>query len=169
MSNTRSIAALRWFLAAVVCMIGSACRESSRESGPIAPAAKVLTADEQILLDLDYYEPMYELDANKRVIRLRLTGRHLPEAIMAEIGKLTELRGIDVYGSTLNDDGLAQLKNLQQLKSIGLAATAISDKGLEHLEKLQSLQWVWLPKSRVTTEGVEKLKAARSDMNVYLQ
>src|SRR5207249_581852 len=127
------------------------------------------TSDEKVLLVLDHYEPMYKVDTNGRVTHLRLGGRHLPTAVMAEVGKLTELHGLDLYGTSVTDEGLAQLKNLQKLRTMGLGATAITDKGLVHLEKLQSLQWVWLPSQTVTKAGRDKLKDDRPDLNVIPQ
>src|SRR5262249_59328043 len=99
----------------------------------------------------------------------RLVNRHLPLAVVKEIGKLTELQALDLYGTSIDDDGLAQLKDLQHLRRTGLGGTSITDKGLAHLERLQALQWVWVPKDGVTREAVEKLKQARPGMNVYLQ
>jgi hypothetical protein len=142
------------------------CQGSSAPPGPAAPNP---TPDQQILLSLDCYGPMYQIDEDGRVIRLRLPWRHLPVSVMAEIGKLTELQAMDLASTTLTDEGLAQLKDLQKLSSMGLSGTQITDNGLAHLEKLQNLHWVWLSKQRITEAAVEKLRNARPDMNVYWQ
>jgi hypothetical protein len=155
-------------LAAIVCAVTLGCRDNSTPAVPAAPAAPMLAPDEKVLLVLDCFDPLYTVDANGRVINLRLTGRHLPTAVLAEIGKLSEVRGLNFYGASVTDEGLAQLKDLQKLRSITLGGTAITDQGLVHLEKLQSLKWLWLPKQTVTKAGVEKLKDARPDMNVRL-
>jgi hypothetical protein len=163
---------MRYLLAAIACAVALGCREPVE---PVAPQVEVeapvptLTTDEKVMLALDYYEPMYKVDTNGRVTHLRLSGRHLPSAILAEVGKLTELQGLDLYGTTVNDEGLAHLKNLQKLRSMGLGATQMTDKGLDHLEKLQTLQWVWVPRQSVSNPGVEKLKGSRPDMNIYWQ
>jgi len=153
-------------LVAIVCAIAFGCQGNSARSVPAAPGP---TPDEQVLFALDCYDPMYQVDADGRVTRLRLVWQHLPSPVLAEVGKLTELRAIDLAWSTVTDEGLAQLKDLQKLRSIGLGGTPVTDQGLVHLEKLQSLQWLWLPAKTVTKAGVEKLKDARPDMNVYLQ
>jgi hypothetical protein len=127
----------------------------------------VLTTDEKVLLALDYYEPMYKVDADGRVITLRLTGKHLPPAALAEVGQLTELEKLDLYGATVTDEGLAQLKDLQKLRNFGLGGTPITDKGLVYLEKLQGLRHIWLPKERITKAGIEKLKEACPDLSVH--
>ena len=154
----------RWGVA-----IGCALIIGCAASPPSVPVAPPLPVDEKVLLALDYFEPMYEVDAYGRDISLRLTGRHLPSPIMVEVGKLTELRGLDLYGSTLTDDGLAHLKDLKQLRSIGLGATLVTDKGLVHLEKLDNLQWVWLPSRTVTQDGIDRLKKVRPELNTQLQ
>jgi hypothetical protein len=152
------------FLAALMCMVAAGCRDSAVHTSPAAAP----NPDAKVLLALDYYEPMYKVDANGRVTHLRLPWRHLPAPVLAEIGKLTELQAIEFTGTTVTDEGLAQLADLQNLRSMSLVNTPITDKGLVHLEKLQSLQWLWLSKNRVTQAAVEKLKKARPDMNVYL-
>jgi hypothetical protein len=153
-------------LGAVLCAVALGCRGSPP---PSAPAEREPTPDEQVLRALDCYNPMYQLDEDGHVIRLRLEWRHLPGPAMAEIGRLTELHALDLAFSTVNDDGLAQLKDLHKLRNMGLSGTLVTDQGLVYLEKLPSLQWVWLSKENVSEAAVEKLKAARPDMNVYLQ
>jgi hypothetical protein len=155
-------------VAAALCACALSCRADPAPKADTPPAAAG-TPDEQVLLALDYYEPVYKVDDAGRVTHLRLTGRHLPSDVMVEVGKLTELHGLDCYGSTLSDEGLAQLKDLQKLRSIGLGATSITDKGLSHLEKLQNLQWVWVPGGTTSEDGRQKLKEARPDMNIYPQ
>jgi hypothetical protein len=158
---------LRPLFGAVVCALAVGCQ------GPPAPPAANIPAgpvgDEAVLLALDCYEPMYQVDANGRVIKLRMTGRQLPEATLMEVGKLKELRSLDFYGVNLTDDGLAHLKDLQKLKALGIGGTLVTDQGLVHLEKLQGLQFLWVPKNTVTPEAIEKFAAARPDIKVYPQ
>jgi hypothetical protein len=156
-----------FFLATTFCWAIAGC---TREQ-TIAPDNQVVPVpnDEAVLSALDCYEPMYKVDADRRVIRLRLPSKHLSAQDFAQIGKLSELIAVDLYGVNLTDDDLAQFKELKKLRNAGLGETQITDKGLAHLEKLPSLQWLWLPRATVTQEGVNKLKDARPDMNVYLQ
>ena len=133
-------------------MLASAVASGCSQNSPPPPTpetavtAPLLTEDEKFLLAMDYYDPMYKLDAEGHIIRLHLTNRHVPTAVMAEVGKLTHLKGLDCYGSTVTDDGIAQLKNLKNLHSIGLGATRITDKSLEYFENMPSLQWIWVPR-----------------------
>jgi hypothetical protein len=158
--------------AAIVCAGTPGCRDNPAPPAPEVPPAvtvRPVTSDEKVLVVLDFLEPMFKVNTDGRVTHLRLGGRHVPTAILTEVGKLTELQGLDLYGTTVSDEGLAQLKDLQKLRSIGLGATPITDRGLDHLEKLQSLQYVWVPKATVTKSAIEKLKSERPDLNVYLQ
>jgi hypothetical protein len=149
---------------ALACAVAVGCKDNAAPTVPVVAP----NPDMKIMHALDCYEPMYKVDANGRVTHLRLPWRHLPTAVLAEIGKLTELQAIELSGTTVTDEGLAQLADLQNLRSMSLVNTPITDGGLVHLEKLLSLQFVWLPKNRVTQAGVESLKRARPDMNVYL-
>jgi hypothetical protein len=162
-TRTRLRSTARPLLAALLSAVVAGCGASS------SPVSPILMADEEVLRALDYYDPMYQVDADGRVIKLKLTGLDLPVTILADIGRLTELRCLDAAWSTVTDEGLAQLNNLQELRDLGLGGTLVSDEGLGHLEKLHSLQRVWLSKGTVTEEGVEKLRKARPDMSVYFQ
>jgi hypothetical protein len=156
-------------LAFLLALLGAGCSSTTTSPPEEPPPAASSSPDEAVLHALDYLEPMYQFNADGRVIKLRITGRHLPLSALKEIDKLTELRAIDFYGTTLTDEGLAELKDLQHLRNAGLAGTPLSDRAASHLAKLQSLQWVWLPQHGVSKEAVDKLKQARPDMNVYLQ
>lgn len=134
--------------------------------GSSAPPDPGAAADQQILHALDCCNPMYQIDEDGRVIRLRLDWRHLPVPVMALIGKLTELQELGLAHTTVTDEGLAQLKDLQNLRSLGLSSTPVTDRGLDHLEKLSSLQWVWLSKKTISAAAVEKLRNARPEMHV---
>jgi hypothetical protein len=146
-------------LMAIVCALTVGC--SGDSSAPAFP-------DEEVLRALDCYGPIYKVDANGRVVNLRLDGKLVTGAMLAEIGKLTELRQLSLYAAPLTDESLARLQNLPQLRSLGLGGTPITDKGLVHLEKLESLQWLWLPRA-VSPKAIEKLKSVRPGLNVYLQ
>src|SRR5687767_13695713 len=119
-------------LAVCAGAVALGCRDS--QAPPVSGLPTVTTvpaatasADEKVRVALDHYEPMYKIDAKGRVTHLRLQGRHLPVAVLAEVGKLTEVQALDFWGTTLNDEGLAQLKDLQKLRSIGLGSTAVTD------------------------------------------
>jgi hypothetical protein len=158
-------------LLAIGCAVVLGCGQSATppkdNGGDAAASGPALTSDEKVLLALDAYDPMYQVNAKGRIIKLKLPWRHLPDSILTEINKLTELERLDCHACTLTDDGLAQLKDLQKLRGFGLGATAITDKGLVHLENMRGLRFVWLSKKTISEEAVAKLNEARPDVKVY--
>ncbi len=167
MTSSNVLSRLRRFFAAILCVAAAGCARSQAPP-PEVPGVPTLT-DEAILAKLDFLEPVFMLDAERRVVRIRLTGRHLTGEALVEVGKLTALQQMDLYGTTITDDGLTHLKDLQKLRNLGLGGTTITDKGLAHLEKLEDLRYLWLPKQTVTEDGADRLKNARAGLHVYLQ
>src|SRR5262245_49409875 len=106
-------------LTAILSVALFGCGQGSDSGKPSAPVststptdaagAGKLTTDEQVMLALDCYDPMYQVDAKGRVVRLKLPWRHLPDSVLAEIIKLTELERLDCHAATITDDGLAKL------------------------------------------------------------
>ncbi|WP_020474415.1 hypothetical protein [Zavarzinella formosa] len=151
-----------------VMMVG--CRQKSPP--PTEPAtgnAPALTSDEKVLLALDAYDPIYQMNSKGRVIKLKLPWRHLSDSMLEEINKLTELEGFDAYGSTLNNDKLKLLKDLQKLRTLGMGSTGVTDEGLAHLQNMRGLHYVWVSKQNVSEEAAAKLSEARPDLTVYRQ
>src|SRR5262245_48843266 len=66
---------------------GNAPAGKTKETGE-APA---LSADEKVMLALNAYDPMYQVNAKGRITRLKLPWRHLPDSVLAEINKLSDL------------------------------------------------------------------------------
>ena len=145
----------------VVCVLGCAATPPAVEQAP--------SVDEQVLVALDHYNPIYKLNADGQVINLQLNGRNVPASALVEVGKLKEVRGISLYAAQVTDESLANLHGCTKLQTLGLGATPISDKGLVHLEKFQDLSHIWVPKARVSTEGVNALKNALPALNVHFQ
>jgi hypothetical protein len=156
-------------LAFLLALLDAGCSSTTTSPPVEEPPAASASPDEPVLAALDYLEPMYQLNADGRVIRLRITWRHLPASALKDIGRLSELRAVDFFGTTLTDEGLAELKGLSNLRNAGLGGTRLTDRALPELAKIPSLQWVWLPKDRISQAAVDKLKQARPDMHVYLQ
>jgi hypothetical protein len=132
-------------------------------------AEEPLSPDEHILAVLEPYDPIYKLNSQGRVVKLKLEGKRIPAAVMDQVGQLTELQHLSLYAASITDDSLVRLQGLQSLQSLGLGATPMSQRGIVHLEKLTSLRWIWLSKWLVTTPEVEQLKMAVPDLTVYPQ
>jgi len=124
--------------------------------------------DKAAMETLKEYAPEYKLDNNGRVVELKLENKQLDDTAFEQLGKLTALQGLSLYGSAFSDAGLEKLQAVGQLRALGLGATAVTDKGLAHLAALPQLRWLWLNgQQRVTQQGVEDLKQALPDLDVY--
>jgi hypothetical protein len=62
--------------------------------------------------------------------------------------------------SAVTDAGLAFLGRLPQLRQLNLAGTKVTDAGLEHIRGLTQLEDLHLAGTQVTDEGVKKLQQA---------
>jgi hypothetical protein len=156
------------FACFLVLGCGGAERSAPPKVAPVAVDAPALSPDEKVLMALDAYDPVYQVNAKGRITRLKIPWRHLPDSILTEINKLTELDELDCYATTLSDDGLAKLKDLQKLRAFGLQATALTGKAIAHLERMRGLRYVWLTRKLVGDDAVERLNEARPDLTVYL-
>lgn len=124
--------------------------------------------DKAALEALVQYKPEYKLDYNGRVIELKLENKQLDDAAFENLGKLTALQTLSLYGSSVTDAGLEKLQSVGQLEALGLGATPVTDKGLSHLAGLPRLRWLWLNgDSGITRKGVETLKESLPDLVVY--
>lgn len=127
-------------------------------------------SDKEVIDAVQSLKPDYQLDNQGRVIALKLERRQLDATILAEIGKLSELRTLSLYGAALTDDDLAELKDHKRLESLGLGATDITDRGLVHLKELSSLRWLWLPAGDKIAEGkILELQRRLPGLTVYRQ
>jgi hypothetical protein len=76
---------------------------------------------------------------------------------LAEVGRLTKLRRLDVGFCSINGEGLVHLAKLNNLRELSLKRTGVSDDDLHHLEGLDQLEWLSLSDTQVTPEGIDKL------------
>src|SRR6478752_4503020 len=100
--------------------------------------------------------------------------------LMTHVGRLTELRRLDLSGADIDDEGLRRIARLpiyelwlqgthisdrsaetfskmKQLEFLQLNATTITDGFLEHLESLPKLESLGLRGTKVTSEGMKYL------------
>jgi hypothetical protein len=123
--------------------------------------------DAQSLFALDYYDPVYQVDANGRLFRLMLSHNLVPDATLALVGKLTVLHGLELYDASFNEDSLVHLQGLRNLRELNLAYAPVTDRGLEHVLKIEGLQYLWLSRGQFSAGAVEKLKEA--GITIYWQ
>jgi hypothetical protein len=103
-----------------------------------------------------------EIERLDRLEHLQLVAHHVVDD--AALRQLVDavppsLKGLNLTGAQVTDDGLASLESLRALKSVALKGVPITDDGLEHLVSLKSLLWLDLTRTNITDEGLMKLVA----------
>jgi hypothetical protein len=104
----------------------------------------------QEFCDVSRFAPLYELE------RLTLVG--VDEAGLRSIGRLKNLKTLDLYCSGLTDTGMSAVRDCRQLQSFQLvnASGSVTDAGLEALDGLP-LERCRLCSSRITDAGLRCL------------
>jgi hypothetical protein len=85
---------------------------------------------------------------------------------VASLKRLSQLRGLSLQSTNVDDEVLAALAALPHLETLNLDGCQITDQGLERIEKFPSLKAVAVRGTAVTRNGVERLKAARPGLRV---
>lgn len=91
---------------------------------------------------------------------LQLDGTSVTNAGLTHLEKLPNLRILYLDGTNVTDAGLVHLKELPKLQTLGLSSTKVTDSGLAKLRELPKLKWLNIAETRVTDDGVKKLQAA---------
>ncbi len=74
------------------------------------------------------------------------------------VGRLPNVRVLDVTDSAVTDDGLRNLRELISLNELHLGGTRITDAGLVHLKGLTQLSSLDVGRTRITDAGLVYLK-----------
>lgn len=101
--------------------------------------------------DLRRLAPLHRLE------RLELPDAKITDDGLVHIGKLKELRYLDLSGNAITDAGLARLRNLRKLEHLDLSRTQITDDGFVHIGALASLQWLAFSGTEVIDTGTKHL------------
>jgi hypothetical protein len=134
-----------------------------------APTAAALSqSDAAVIEALDPFNPWYLLDQQGRVVKMRLTDRHVTPAAMALVGKLTALEKLQLDRSGLTDEGLTHLKDLKKLWYVGVSGTQITDQGFLGLAKFKNLQAILVLQETgaISDAAIEKLKLVRPEIEL---
>ncbi len=103
-----------------------------------------------------------------RLKRLSLYGSFVSDAGLAHLRSLSELTFLDLSNTNVSDAGLAQLTDLTDLTHLELSSTRISDKGLVRLKKLTKLNYLNLRATQVSDAGVQELQQALPSLKIKL-
>lgn len=108
------------------------------------------------LTDLEILLLSNETYANGEVIRDRPQNK-ITNAGLARLGNLTKLKGIDLSGTEVTDDGLKILARMPNLIWVYLDGTKVTGPGIAHLNSHQSLRMVELNGCELNQTGYENL------------
>jgi hypothetical protein len=87
---------------------------------------------------------------------------------MSRLSGLPNLTDLNLFGSSIGNDGLKVLKSFPRLKSIPMGRTKITDDGLAHLSNLVQLEYVGLRGNKISDGGLLHLKKLNSLTGLYL-
>ena len=93
--------------------------------------------------------------------RLDLSCASVNDAAVRHLEGLTKLRFLSLCGNPVTDTGLKHLQALKGLEELDLEATAVTDGGLRHLRGLRNLRRLNLLGTQVGDAGLENLKQLR--------
>jgi hypothetical protein len=81
---------------------------------------------------------------------------NVDNALVAQIGELKELRGLDLSGAKIDDEGLRQIAHLP-LQKLWLQETNITDASAATLSEMKTLQFLQLNATQVGDKFLERL------------
>lgn len=104
---------------------------------------------------------MARLAAMKHLERLVLRGGNVNDECLQHVGRLAQLRHLDLTRTMVTDAGLASLAQLTQLNELILSQTQVSGPGLAHLNALGMLERLDLAGNPISAEGMQHLVQCR--------
>lgn len=97
-------------------------------------------------------------DAAASATVVRLAGTDAADEDLIAVGRMTELKMLDLRDTRVTDEGLRHLSGLKQLEILVLTGTTVSDQGLEQLTAMPALKVLCLDETRVTSAGLSLLR-----------
>jgi hypothetical protein len=103
----------------------------------------------------------------RKPVELRLIFSKITNTCLKEIGKLNQLKVLQLDNTRITDEGLKALGDLQQLTHLGLSGTYVTDEGIQHLHNLKNLTSITLGRTNVNIDGVATLRRALPDCDIH--
>lgn len=101
--------------------------------------------------------------------RLNLWRTPLTDTGVGHLSGLTNLQWLNLDNIALTDSGLKSLSALQKLAFLHLGSTQVTDAGMKYLVDLKSLSDLRITRTAVTEDGVGPVKQAHPGMNVQIK
>ena len=89
--------------------------------------------------------------------RLSLRQTNVTGAGLEGIGRLKNLRALDLWSADIRDDELKHLTALESLRAVVLQSTGITDSGLETLGAIKRLERLKIGSNPITDQGIPHL------------
>jgi hypothetical protein len=109
-----------------------------------------------------------KLAAHPQLTHLRIRGRGIDDAALAQITRLRTLRILNIPQADLTDSGLAALGRLPELDSLRLGSPRVTDDGLPAIVAVSTLQRLHLIDVPITDRGLKMLAHMRQLESLYL-
>ena len=135
------------------------------------PAGGSLPDGDFRLIGMAFRNKLIDFDALARfgtgLQSLSVRALPLSEAALARIGRLTQLRQLDLFESAVTDAGVAHLKNLRGLQVLSLQRTRAGDGALVHVAGFERLVHLNLSDTRVTDDGMSAVRSLHQLNELY--
>ena len=95
------------------------------------------------------------------VVRVNLGGSKVTDDDLRVIGRLKQLKFLDLSETSISDDGLANITHLRDLQELGLSDSRVTNAGMRHLQGLQALHTLVLEDTAIGDEGVKQIASLR--------
>ncbi len=99
-------------------------------------------------------------------VKLDLSKWTITNAGMKEIGKITDLRHLNISNARINDDGMKEIAGLTQLVYLEMMHTKVTDDGLRELFSLRQLRYLNLTRTRVSPRGLTQFRQAHPNVKI---
>ena len=93
---------------------------------------------------------------------LRVPGRGITDAAVAEIASLREITELGLGDTVITDEGLRMIATMTSLEWLALSSPRISDAGLEHIATLPRLKSLFISAPQVTDRAAAILARAKT-------
>lgn len=78
---------------------------------------------------------------------------------LRHLGAMSQLRSLQIDGTSITDQGLVNLQGLLGLQALGIGHTKITEAGLQHLDPLLNLRTLWLNELDLSAGAIERLRS----------
>ena len=111
------------------------------------------------LIGVDYFDTVTGINANKPAV---------DDAVVAQIGRLAQVRALGLQGSTVTDAGLAHLAGMTELRVLRIRSPNVNGSGFRHLSGLRRLSSLHFARTPITDENLAYLRPLSTIQKISL-